>query len=122
MIGAKAEADTIYYNDEKLQEYVNLLNGLNEARTPNEWKTIKARSNFKDLFGVSIKPGDYYFTRRFGVLASNDKVLLSRMSMEKMIYCLFNRNYNMAQKLSILKQQRDREFLKAHLKSNCIGV
>ncbi len=121
MFEATAEAADLYYNDEKLQEYVNLLNGLNEARTSNEWKRVKSRSNFKDLFGVSIKPGDYYFTRKFGPLASNDKVILSRTSMENMIYCLFNQNYSLTQKLSILKQQRDREFLKAHLKSNFIG-
>ncbi|WP_027365080.1 hypothetical protein [Desulfotruncus alcoholivorax] len=109
--------ETGIYSEERLQKYVDTLNGISGAHTWNEWKQVRAGKKYVDVFGVPIKPGEYYYKRKTGP-NKPDAVILSRLSMDRLVFSLFDHNDNLANNLSKLRRERDREFIEAHLKNS----
>lgn len=109
--------ETGVYTAERLQEYVNMLNGISGAHTRNEWKKVRAGKKYVDAFGVSIRPGEYYYKRNAGP-HKLDTLILSALSMDRLVFSLFNHNDHLARNLSKLRMEKDREFIETQLKNS----
>ncbi|KJS11830.1 MAG: hypothetical protein VR67_11605 [Peptococcaceae bacterium BRH_c8a] len=111
--------ETGVYPEERLQKHVEMLNGISDAHAWNEWKKARAGKKHMDVFGFPIKPGEYFYKRRTS-FNTPDAVILSKLSMDRLVYCLFDQNDNLARNLSWLKRARDREFIETHLKNSIL--
>lgn len=80
----------LIYNEEAFAEKLTLLNVL--LNPYSQWQYTTARKKHEDLFGVPIKEGEVYLKRSCGA-AYDDVIKLSRESMDKFIYCLFNGDF-----------------------------
>lgn len=78
------------YSDEELSKKVNLFNSLYYPDY-NTWQLTKARKEHCDEFGDSIDEGEYYYKYQHGP-AFDDVIKLSRSSIEKIIFLIFDGN------------------------------
>ncbi len=78
------------YNDDELRKLLEKLNAPFSGFY--QWEFTKARKEHEDEFGDEIAVGEVYFKRKYG-LAWDAVLKLSRDSMEKMLYCVFNGNF-----------------------------
>jgi hypothetical protein len=78
-----------YYSDEELAKMVRKLNALTSRWSP--WQRTQARKEHEDLFEETIQPNEVYFKRRVGS-AWGDDIKLSRLSMERLLFVLFDAN------------------------------
>ena len=84
------------YTDEELDDYLNRLNML-YSPWPG-WQSTKARKEHTDLFGIEIKRNEIYFKRSDGP-AFVDVQKVSMVSMQNLIYSLFNWNFELSETL-----------------------
>ena len=93
------------YKEEELEKKVKLLNALINQYSP--WQETVARKEHEDLFGVAIKKDEMYFKRTLGG-TYDDVIKMSRQSMDKFVYCLFNANASLealAEKLETIRME-----------------
>jgi hypothetical protein len=80
----------LIYTDEQFEKYLKRLNALGNPYS--NWSYIQARKVHVDELGDQILNGEIYFKRSYGV-AYNDVFKLSRRSMDKVLFLLFNGNF-----------------------------
>jgi len=100
------------YNEDELAKKLDLLNALLNPYFP--WRYTTARKDQEDLFGITIKEGKTYFKRECGA-AWDNVIKMSRESMDKFIYVLFNGDFCL-QKLTETSQDNRFEEFKAQMK------
>ena len=101
------------YNENELRELVEKLNASYSDFA--EWKFTKARKEHKDEVGDKIAEGEYYFKRQHGP-AWDDVLKLSRDSMEKMLFCIFDGNFRLQRYCEDLVEEKRKKLYENHLK------
>ena len=94
------------YDDDEFRKLVEKLNALYPAL--DRWKFTTARKAHEDEFGDSIQEGATYFKRQYDV--AWDAVLkLSRNSMEMLLFCIFNGNFQLQKHCEeLVKEEREK--------------
>ena len=101
------------FSDNELRELVEKLNALYSDFY--QWRFTTARKKHQDEFGDEIAEGEVYFKREYG--SAWDEVLkLSRGSMEKMLYCVFNGNFRLEKICEELVKEKRKRLIEAHEK------
>lgn len=105
--------DEPYYSDEELRKLVDQLNALTDEL--GQWNWTQARVEHEDLFGDTIRPGEDYLKREYGPVLEHVK--LSKLSMSKMLFALFEGNVRLqtiAERLhEHIKEDREQRARKA---------
>jgi hypothetical protein len=104
MTGNISYAEKILYRDERFFELLDMLNALTPEYAP--WQPTQARKEHVDLFGVRIEPGEVYFKRSYGVAWGQDNKL-SRGSMERLLWSLFEGNFGLQDFAGRVAQNRE---------------
>ncbi len=91
------------YSEEELGKKIDLLNALSSQYFP--WQYTTARKDHEDLFGVVIKERQAYFKRQCGQ-AWDDVIKMSRNSMDKFIYALFNGDFYLQELAKYLQNKK----------------
>ncbi len=76
------------YSQTELRDLVDALNALHPPF--DQWKYTNSRKGHEDEFGAIIQNGDVYFKREHG--GYDQALKLSRDSMEKLVFCIFDGN------------------------------
>ena len=106
-----------YYSEKELHEMVERINAFGSDYSP--WKFTHARIEHEDLFGEVIKPGAYYFKYQRGIA---DDVKLSRLSMEKLCFALFESAVLLKPMADHLLKQRQRRMFKTMSQLSILGT
>ena len=71
------------------------------------WRAIVARKEHEDEFGVVVKNGETYYKRQYGnAFDGVDK--LSRQSMERLIFLLFDGNFQLQKWCEAMLKEKER--------------
>lgn len=96
------------YSEDEIYERVEMLNMIQDQ--VSKWREVKARKEHVDEFGVKITKNELYYKRELG--SSYDYIKLSRKSMDKFLYVLFNRNNRLQNVTRKLLEDKRQDFAK----------
>ena len=96
------------YNDEQFSRLFSMLNALYfDSSDFFVWRAVVARKEHEDEFGVVVKNGETYYKRQYGnAFDGVDK--LSRQSMERLIFLLFNGNFHLQKWCETILKEKER--------------
>jgi len=94
-----------YYSEKELEALVEKLNAFASPVCP--WRLIRARKDHEDFFGERIKEFDDYY--RFQGAVFHDTVKLSRLSMARLCFVLFQSTIALRPIADYLLQKKEKE-------------
>jgi hypothetical protein len=101
-------AEEILYRDEELKELLDMLNALMPENAP--WRPTRARKEHVDLFGARIEPEEVYFKRTYGAAWGEDNKL-SRESMKRLLWSIFEGNFGLQGFARRVAQERENRLM-----------
>lgn len=102
------------YSDEELSKRVNWLNALYFSDW-YLWRLTRANKEHNDEFDNKVNEGEYYYKRENGP-AFDDIQKLSRASMEKMIYVIFDGNPALEKFCEQIVEEKEQKLHEQHAK------